>query len=124
MTSESLLPLLLVTVLLLAASLHGLSALGHFPRATRREALSHGAGALLLGGSILVVVASVTVAVVAAWLLMPWYAAIIAGGIAILIAPLVLQCFSDAFVDGPGALLAFAAATGSPAIILAWFLRG
>ena len=47
MTSESLLPLLLVTVLLLAASLHGLSALGHFPRATRQEALSRYEGAML-----------------------------------------------------------------------------
>jgi hypothetical protein len=107
----SLLPLVLVTLLLFTASLYGLAALGHFPRATRQQALLQGSGPLVLWGSIAAVAASVAVAVVAAWQMIPWYAAIIGGGAAILLAPLALQYFSDRFVDGRRALLLFAGAT-------------
>jgi hypothetical protein len=108
---QSLPPLVLVTLLLFAASLYGLAALGHFPRATRQQALLEGSGPLVLWGSIAAVAASVAVAVVAAWQTIPWYAAIIGGGAAILIAPLALQYFSDRFVDGRRALLLFSGAT-------------
>ena len=108
---QSLPPLALVTLLLFTASLYGLAALGHFPRATRQPALLEGSGPLVLWGSIAAVAASVAVAVVAAWQTIPWYAAIIGGGAAILIAPLALQYFSDRFVDGRRALLLFAGAT-------------
>ena len=121
---ESLLPLVLVALLLFAASLYGLAALGHFPRAARQDALLRGSGPIVLWGTIAVVTLSVIVALVAAWWLIPWYAAIIAGGIAILVAPLMLQYFSDAFVDGQRALLCFAAATTGLALILVWCLRG
>ena len=107
----SLLPLALVTLLLFAASLYGLAALGHFPRETRQQALLQGSGPLVLWGSIAAVAASVAVAVVAAWQTIPWYAAIIGGGAAILLAPLALQYFSDRFVDGRRALLLFSGAT-------------
>jgi hypothetical protein len=115
---ESLIPLAIVALLLFTASLHGLAALGHFPRSTRQEALLRGTGPVVLWGSIVAVSISVIVAAVAAWWLIPWYAATIAGGIAILAAPLMLQYFSDAFVDGRAALLYFAAATSGLAVIL------
>ena len=121
--TESLLPLLLVTILLFAASLFGLAALGHFPRQTRQQALLRGSGPLVLWGSIVAVALSVALAAFAAWFFIPWYAAIITGGIAILLAPLALQCFSDTFVDGQSALLYFAAITSGLAAVLCWCLR-
>ena len=121
---KSLLPLLLVALLLFTASLYGLAALGHFPRAARQEALLRGSGPIVLWGTIIAVALSVIVAFVAAWWLLPWYAAIIASGIAILMAPLALQYFSDEFVDGQSALLYFAAVTSGLAVILGWWLRG
>ncbi|HEY6860178.1 MAG TPA: hypothetical protein VI358_10385 [Pseudolabrys sp.] len=42
--------------------------------------------------------------------MIPWYAAVIGGGLAILAAPLVLQQFTDTFVDGRASLLSFAGA--------------
>ena len=121
---QSLLPLALMTLLLLAASLYGLAALGHFPRSTRRDVMLRGAGPLVLWGSIVVVTVAVAVALVAAWWLIPWYAAVIAGGIAVLAAPLVLQYFGDEFVDGRGALLAFSGVTLILGIALLWYMGG
>jgi hypothetical protein len=54
----------------------------------------------------------------AAWRLIPWYAAIIASGLAIIAAPLVLRKFSDSFVDDRGSLLIFAGASVALATIL------
>lgn len=117
--TESLLPLGLMVLLLLTASLFGLSALGHFPRATRQDALLRGVGPIVLWGSIGVVSMSSTAGIIAALSLVPWYAAIIGGGCAILIAPLTLQFFSDRFVDGPSALLSFSLLSLGFAIALA-----
>ena len=119
---ESLLPLVLLTLLMFAASLHSLAALGHFPRAASQPAMRGMAGSIVLWGSISAVAISVLVVIVAAWWLIPWYAAIIAAGIAVLVAPLVLQYFSDDFVDGRSALLWFSGAALAPAIILGWVL--
>jgi len=49
----------------------------------------------------------------------PWYAAIIGGGAMVLIAPLLLQLFSDRFVDGRISLLAFSFAAGCLACAMA-----
>jgi hypothetical protein len=117
-------PLFLVTLLLFVASLYGLSAVGHFPRVARQEALLSGIGPFVLWGTMVVVGLAVVVALLAAWWLIPWYAAIIGGGIAILVAPLGLQYFSDAFVDGPRALLYFAAAAAIIAAALGLWLPG
>ena len=122
--AQSLLPLTLLTLLMLSASLHALAALGHFPRSSRQHALRGKAGGLVLWGSIAAITASVGVAIVAAWWLIPWYAAIIAAGIAVLLAPLVLQYFSDEFVDGHGALLCFSGISLGLAALLAWTLAG
>jgi hypothetical protein len=56
--------------------------------------------------------------------LIPWYAAVIGGGLAILAAPLVLQNFTDRFVDGRGSLMSFAGAGGLLALLLIWLAGG
>ena len=103
-------PLALFTMLMLAVSLHGLTASGHFPRETRLPTMAAGAGPAVLWLTILIVLASLLVGLFAAWRLIPWYAAVIGGGGGVLVAPLVLQWFPDRFVDGKRGLLSFAAA--------------
>jgi hypothetical protein len=107
-----LIPLALFMGLILSASLHGLAVSGHFPR--RPE----GPGSILLFGSTALVIAGVVAGITAALRLVPWYAAIIGGGACILAAPLLLQCLSDRFVDGKGALLVFAGVSAIFAVSL------
>jgi len=116
--SETLIPLVLLTALLLVLSLHTLAASGQFPREHRAPALASGLGAIVLYGTIAVAMASLVAALLAAWRLVPWYAAVIGGGLAILAAPLVLQQFPDRFVDGRASLLSFAAAAALLALLL------
>jgi hypothetical protein len=118
--NETLLPLLLLTALLLVFSLHTLAASGQFPREHRTPALASGLGGIVLYGTIAVAITSLVVALLAAWRLIPWYAAVIGGGLAILAAPLVLQQFPDRFVDGRASLLSFAAAGALLALLLVW----
>jgi len=111
-----LLPALIVfAALLLAAALLALSASGHFPRRTDAPG---GPGALALSVSMLAGAAATIVGLATAWRHLPWPPAVIAGGLAVLAAPLVLQQFSDRFVDGRGALAAF----GGGAVVLAAIL--
>ena len=63
-------------------------------------------------------IASLLVAIFAAWKMIPWYAAVIGGGLAILVAPMVLQLFSDRFVDGRASLVSFAVGSA----LIAFFL--
>ena len=107
--------LLAFAALLFAVALLALSVSGHFPR---RAASSAGPGALILWTSMLAGLAAAAVGVATAWRHLPWAPAIIAGGLAILAAPLVLQQFPDRFVDGRGALAAF----GGAAIVVALIL--
>jgi len=116
---ETHIPLILFTLLLLVLSLHMLAASGQFPRERRAPVLTSAAGGIVLYGTIAVTIASLLVALVAAWRLIPWYAAVIGGGFAILVAPLVLQQFPDRFVDGRASLLSFAAADALLALLLA-----
>ena len=116
--SIDLVPLALFTMLMLAVSLHGLTASGHFPRETRLPAMATGAGPIILWLTILIVLACLLLGLFAAWRLIPWYAAVIGGGGGILVAPLVLQWFPDRFVDGKRGLISFAAA----ALLLTLFL--
>jgi hypothetical protein len=108
--AQTWLPLVLFVTLLLVLSLHALAASGHFPREHRAPALASGLGLIILYGSILVAIACFVSGLVLSWQLIPWYAAVIGGGLAILAAPLVLQQFPDRFVDGRAALLSFSAA--------------
>jgi hypothetical protein len=120
----ALIPLALFTALLLFVSLFALAASGQFPHEHRAPALASGFGALILYGTIAVAFISLLVAFFAAWRLIPWYAAVIGGGLAILAAPLVLQKFTDRFVDGRGSLMSFAGAGGLLALLLIWIAGG
>lgn len=116
--AQSVLPLGLFMALLMALSLHGLAASGQFPREHRSPALGAGLGASILFASIAVAIASLLVGLTLAWRLIPWYAAIIGGGAVVLAAPLVLQSLPDRFVDGPGALIAFAGTGVALALVM------
>jgi len=118
LTIDAILPLVLFTLLMLVLSLHALSASGHFPREHRAAALRSLLGVVILHGTILVGLTALIAGLWAAWRLIPWYAAVIAGGLAILAAPLVLQEFSDSFVDDRRSLLSFAGASVALAIML------
>ena len=116
--TDAVLPLVLFTLLTLMLGLHGLSASGHFPREHRTAALRSLLGVVILHGTILVGLTALIAGLWAAWRLIPWYAAVIAGGLAILAAPLVLHEFSDSFVDDRRSLLSFAGASLALAIML------
>jgi hypothetical protein len=115
-----LIPLLLFTALLHLVSLHLLAASGQFPREHRSPPLTSSLGALILYGTIAVTFTSLLVAIFAAWKMIPWYAAVIGGGLAILVAPMVLQLFSDRFVDGRASLVSFAVGSALIAFFLIW----
>jgi hypothetical protein len=120
---ESFIPLVLLAAVLLVFCLHTLAASGQFPREYRAPALVSGAGTIVLFGTMAVAMTSLVVALWVAWRLVPWYAAIISGGLAVLAAPLVLQQFPDSFVDGRGSLLSFSAAAALLALLL-WLNAG
>jgi len=107
--------LIVFAALLLAGALLALSASGHFPR---RGDAPGDPGALALSVSMLAGAAATAAGLIAAWRHLPWPSAVIAGGLAILAAPLVLQQFPDRFVDGRGSLAAF----GGGAVVLAAIL--
>jgi hypothetical protein len=118
MPNDWMISLLLFAALVLVLSLYGLTASGHFPRSHRSLALSTGAGSAILYLSIVIAVACALAGVLAAAGSLPWYAAVIGGGGAILSAPLVLQNFSDRFVNGRAALIVLTAAAAVLALLL------
>ena len=103
--------LLLFSALLLALCLQGLAASGHFPYEHRSTVLRRGLGRLLLFGSIATAIICLVIGVTVTWRYVPWYAVVIGGGGAILIAPLALQPLPDHFVDGASALIVFSGAS-------------
>jgi hypothetical protein len=123
MPLASIVPLVVFVALMLFTSLQALSASGHFPRASRLPALAQGSGPVVLWTSIIVTAGSVVAGIAAAWMLIPWYAAVIGGGAAILLAPLALQVFPDRVVDGKIALIGFAIAAAVLAVMLCWLAR-
>ncbi len=96
-------------LLVMSAALYGLTASGQFPSEHRAEALKSPAGVAILWGTMAVGALTAFVGLFLAWVALPWYAAVIAGGGVLLMAPLVLQLFPDSFVDGRGGLIFFAA---------------
>jgi hypothetical protein len=122
--TDAILPLALFTALLFVVSLCGLAASGHFPRERRAPALASGIGPLILFGSLAVSAACLAAGLVLACRIVPWYAAVIAGGAAILGAPMALRPLPDRFVDGAGALLAFTGASVAIVLLLALAGRG
>jgi hypothetical protein len=74
--------------------------------------------AAILFGSLLLTAVGFAAGTIAALHLIPWYTVVIGGGLAVLVAPLVLQLFPDRFIDGRGAAVVFAAACILLAIVL------
>ncbi|MGI8526835.1 MAG: hypothetical protein ACR2K5_11795 [Pseudolabrys sp.] len=124
MPKDWLIPLVLFAALVLTLSLHALAVSGHFPAAHRSAPLSSGPGPAILYGSMALAIACALIGIVSAARLIPWYASIIGGGLAILAAPLVLQRFPDRFVDGRAALIWFAAVGAGLGLILFWMANG
>ena len=118
-STEALIAVALFMALVLASALQGLAASAHFPRADRPVS---GVAPLILFGTIARVVLSLAAGIAAALRLLPWYAAVIGGGLSVLAAPPVLQAFPDRFIDGRGSLLAFAAAGAVLALSLVCLL--
>jgi hypothetical protein len=118
MPAGAVIPLLSFMVLLLAASLCGLAASGHFPREHRSPALRTGAGAFILFGSLVVSLLSLMVGIAVVWQAVPWYAVVIGGGAVVLAAPLLLRPLPDAFVNGRAALMIFAGASVMITVLL------
>ncbi len=118
--TDTLIPLVLFMALVLAASLQGLAISGHFPRRQKASALTSGFGAVILFGSMALMLVCLVLGIVAALRFIPWYAAIIGGGFSLLAAPLVLRWFPDRFVDGRGAPAAFAGLSAVLALSLIW----
>jgi hypothetical protein len=111
MPHQVVLALVLFVALLLSATLTALAASGHFPPEHRAASLRCGVGRAILFGACAVSALSLAVGVVVAWLVMPWPAAVIGAGAAVLTAPLLLRPLPDAFVNGRAALVAFASAS-------------
>jgi hypothetical protein len=117
---NELVPLVLLVALILAGSLYGLAVSGHFPRRQNRTAFASALGAAVLFGSMALVVGCLAGGIIGALHFVPWYEAIMGGGLALLATPLVLRCFPDRFVDGRGAPLAFAGVTAALGLLLIW----
>jgi hypothetical protein len=118
MSFEASVALVLFMLLMAAVSLHGLAASGQFPREHRAAALRSAAGAAILFGSIAVAALSLLAGLFFALQTIPWYAAVIGGGMPVLFAPLLLRPLPDAFVNGRAALLLFSAAAAVTALAM------
>ncbi len=106
--------LALFAAIVLAVALYALAVSGHFPAEHRRATLRDGLGGGILWGTIAIAALAGGAAVVFALWRLPGYAAVIAGGLAVLGAPVVLQAFPDRFVDGRRGLVVLA---GSAAVL-------
>lgn len=94
--------------LVLAFALFGLAASGHFPAEHRAPVFQTVSGRAILWFSIACAVIVFGAAVLLAVERLPAYASVIGGGAMLLAAPLILQGFPDAFVDGRVGLVTFA----------------
>jgi len=107
---QSIVPLVLLAALLFVTALCILAASGHFPQERRAPALRTAAGTAILFGSLALSLLCLAAGFALALRVVPWYAAVIGGGMAILAAPMALRPLPDRFVDGAGALVGFSAA--------------
>jgi len=108
---------LLVACVLLAV-LYGLAVSGHFPAHVRSTTLQGGWGALLLWSTMAATALSAGAAGLFGWRALPWPAAVIGGGAAMLFAPLLLQSLPDSFVNGRRALLVLSMGTVILAVLM------
>jgi hypothetical protein len=102
--------------LILAVSLYGLTASGHFPSEHRGDTLRNTTGSAVLWLTMLACGGATVYAVAFASRSLPWYAAVLGAGGALLAAPLLLQPLPDSFVNGRRGLVTFALAAAA----LAW----
>jgi hypothetical protein len=103
--------------LVLVLSLYWLTASGHFPEEHRAASLKTAGGQVVLWGT-MVLAALLTLAALAfAWARLPIPAAVIGGGLMVLVAPLLLQPLPDSFVDGPRGLVIFVALGTALAVV-------
>jgi len=110
--------LFLFIALVLCGALTALAASGHFPPEHRAVSLRSPTGRAILFGACAISALALIAGAAAAWTLVPWPAAVIGAGAAILFAPLLLRPLPDAFVNGRPALLAFASASALLALAL------
>lgn len=108
----------LFIALVLSAALTALAASGHFPPEHRAPSLRSRVGRAILFGACAISALALLVGAAAAWAVLPWPAAVIGAGAAMLTAPLLLRPLPDAFVNGRAALLAFASASALLALAL------
>ena len=118
MSFDAWVAVLLFMLLMAAVSLHGLAASGQFPREHRAAAFRSAAGAAILFGSTAVTGFSLLAGLFFAWQTIPWYAAVIGGGMPVLFAPLLLRPLPDKFVNGRAALLLFSATAAVTALAM------
>ncbi len=114
----SVVSILIFAVLVLMATLQMLAASGHFPLHVRDPGMKSAPAVLLLCLSLMVTATALIAGALAAWESVPWQALVIAAGLSVLAAPVVLQQFSDRFVDGRAALVTFAAGAAFSALLL------
>jgi hypothetical protein len=95
--------------LVLVLSLYWLTASGHFPEEHRTASLKTAGGQALLWGTMLIAALLTLAALAFAWVRLPISAAVIGGGLMVLVAPLLLQPLPDSFVDGRRGLVIFIA---------------
>ncbi len=89
-------------------ALYGLACSGHFPADYRSDVFKTARGASVLWGTMVTAAIAAGLVVNAATRVLPWPSMVIGGGGMLLAAPLLLQLFSDRFVNGISALLSFA----------------
>lgn len=94
--------------LVLIVCTYVMAASGHFPSEGRSPRIATPTGTTILWSTIVLVALTTIFALFFAYLTIPWYAAVIGGGLMMLIAPFTLQPFPDRFVDGPTVLVALA----------------
>lgn len=105
--------LLLFMALVLIICLFIVIAAGHFPSEHRSEAFRTPVGVSVLWSTIILQIAATGLAAYFAFVSLPWYAAVIGGGLMALIAPLLLQPLPDSIVNGRAILLLMTLASGA-----------
>ncbi len=100
--------LALFAATVLVVTLYGLTVSAHFPAEHRRPSLTTPVGTVILWTSMTIAMAVALWAVRYALAVLPGYAAVIAAGAAILVAPLLMKVLPDSFLDGRAGLVTFA----------------
>jgi hypothetical protein len=103
--------------LVLVVATYALALSGHFPAEHRAAHFRTPGGIAVLWGTAAIALGAGGIALAFAWHRIPLPAAIIAGGLAVLVAPLVLQPLPDSFVDGRRGLLVLALAAAAIAAL-------